>query len=119
MMLTVLPLIDEPDFTALFVVNTPMNDGMRDGGGGGLVPPVVDQRPPHAARGGDVGTGAPGANPFIADAAVPSENVFSFAHEASHHVTAPPLAALASPTTKVPPGANANTTAVALADEGR
>jgi hypothetical protein len=47
MMLTVLPLIDEPDFTALFVVNTPMNDGMPDAGGGGLLPPVADQGLPR------------------------------------------------------------------------
>jgi hypothetical protein len=118
MMLTVLPLIVEPDFTALFVVNTPMNEGTPDDGGGGLVPPVVDQAPPHAAGGVLVGTGAPGANPFIADGAVPSEKVFTFAHELSHHVTVPPPA-LVSPTTNVPPGGNANTTAVALADEGR
>jgi hypothetical protein len=115
----VLPLIEGPDFTALFVVNTPMNDGMPDCGGGGLFPPVVDQGPPHAAGGVVVGTGAPGANPFIADGAVPPENVFSFAHWLSHQVTVPPLTALVSPTTKLPPGGNANTTAVALADEGR
>ena len=119
MMLTVLPLIDDADFTALFVVNTPMNDGIPVGGGGGLVPPVDDHGPPHAAGGVLVGTGAPGANPFIADAAVPSENVFSFAHELSHQVTELPLPALVSPTTNVPPGGNANTTAVALADDGR
>ena len=117
-MLTVLPVTDVPDFTALLVVNTPMNDGMLDGGGG-LLPPDVDHGPPHAAGGVLVGTGAPGANPFIADAAVPPESVFSFAHELSHQVTTPPLAALVSPTTKVPPGGNANTTAVALADDGR
>src|SRR5262249_12942104 len=119
MMLTVPPLIDVPDFTALFVVNTPMNDGMPDGGGGGLLPPVVDQAPPHAAGGVLVGTGAPGANPFIAAEAVVSENVLSFDHELSHHVTVPPAAALVSPTTNVPPGGNANTIAVALADDGR
>ena len=118
-MLTVLPVTDVPDFTALLVVNTPMNDGMPDDGGGGLVPPDVDHAPPHAAGGVLVGTGAPGANPFIADAAVPPESVFSFDHELSHHVTGPPPAALVSPTTKLPPGGNANTTAVAFADEGR
>ena len=119
MMLTVLPLIALPDFTALFVVNTPMNDGMPDEGGGGLVPPVVDHGPPQAGGGVLVGTGAPGANPFIADDAVPSEKIFTFAHELSHQVTTPPLPALVSPTTNVPPGGKANTIAVALAEEGR
>jgi len=47
MMLTVLPLIDVPDFTALFVVNTPMNDGMPDSGGGGLAMVPDAPRPSH------------------------------------------------------------------------
>src|SRR5436190_1261893 len=110
MMLTVLPVTALPDFTALLVVKTPMNDGMPDDGGGGLVPPDVDQAPPHVGGGVLVGTGAPGANPFIADGAGPPDNLFAFDHELSHHVTVPPPAALVSPTTNVPPGANANTT---------
>jgi hypothetical protein len=62
-MLTVLPVTDVPDFTALLVVNTPMNDGMPDDGGGGLVPPDVDHAPPHAAGGCSSEPGHPARTP--------------------------------------------------------
>jgi hypothetical protein len=117
-MLTVFPLIVEPDFVGLFDVITPMNDGTLDGGSE-LVPPVAVHGPPHVAGGVLVGTGAPGAKPFIADGAVTSEKLFSIAHVLSHHVTKPPAVALVSPTTNAPPTGNAKTTAVALAEDGR
>ena len=65
MMLTVLPLIALPDFTALFVVNTPMNDGMPDEGGGGPPPFLIkadidDARDSGGGSAGDHAAGFPG-----------------------------------------------------------
>jgi len=87
--------------------------------GGGLVPPEVDQGLPHAAGGVLVGKVTVLAKPLKAEGAKPPVRTFTFDHELPHHVCVPPAPALTSPTTNTPRLGNANTTAVALADDGR
>src|SRR5258706_933822 len=118
MILTVFPLMIVPDFVALLATRTPMNEGTTSVGGG-LLPPAVDHGPPQAAGGVLVGRLTVPAKPLNDDGPAPPERTFAFDQELSHQVTVPPPAALTSPTINAPRLGNANTTAVALSDDGR
>jgi hypothetical protein len=114
----VVPEMMLPDFVALVVTRTPMKDGTTTVGGG-LLPPEVDHGPPHADGGVLVGNVTVPAKPLNADGAGPPERTFTFDQELPHHVIVPPPAALTSPRRNAPRLGNANTTAVALAADGR
>src|SRR5262245_10366442 len=114
----VLPEIVFPDLTALLVTSTPMTAGTV-ATGGGLVPPLVDHGLPHDAGGVLVGRLTTLAKPLNDDGAEPPLRPFAFDQSLPHHVWLPPPAALRLPTANAPLLGNANTTAVAVAEDGR
>jgi hypothetical protein len=117
-MLTVFPEIVLPDLVAVLATRTPMYDGTVPVGGG-LVPPEVDHGPPHAAGGVLVGRVTVEAKPLKPDGGAPPERLFNFDQLLPHQLSVPPPATLRSPSTNAPRLGKANTTAVALSDDGR
>ena len=87
-------------------------------GGGGLFPPDVVHGPPHDAGGLLVGSETLLVNPLNADGASPPVSTFTFDQTDAQNVFVPGEDALVSPSAKAPPVGNANTIAVAAADDG-